>query len=998
MNLLFCIANITFIFFLKCFSLDAAEAPATFKDDSLGDEVTNYETRPRSSEIASSLQFYDSKEINCLTEKALKLISLYLINLFRLLAMVTEESMNKELINIKSVIHEIEVQAHYYSRCLLISLERLEYIKLLIDSLSIHLLVDQLECEENKELLQKILLTLNNYWQIRSNIDELFEIIWVNSIENLEENLRMSVFSLLEQKQIIYDLFKTKEKSIKGLDGKKLKRIFYVKKSLIEGFKFSVSKLFDEFDRRNDLVKYNYENKKIKEKYLKLIKEGREEKMDKHDASFAKRCVRYCENEGFDNTLIFWCEVLIYQSIKVLGYVFDNISIFDSSCSQEREEILECESKVVSVIQTRCTELEISEDLSLKVREEVNSLLNFDEIKELDIKVVCKKRALHKDDILTLFKKQYRYLLTILSILRTRSAEFNSFYLQKLFKLALETYEPILKSLLKTFTKYEGADPNKLKLITEKQIWSVSEKDASILKQSLEKMFISKRENTESPKEAQKSCEKFKSDEIVEERVDASKSERRKSRRKIKKKLEELEKNQLAEYANSNEKPTVPEESDGDDPERYKYSSLGKSKEDCKHRTTGGRGGRSRDKSRSRSKSKSMSRGRSRSRSKSKSRSMHGGLIRFKNEAQGATSNKQSEMGSNNNILELDNSSATRPKTRLEKRFKKLHELEKRSQISEEVRRTIKEQRQKYSTLGRKSGIGDNESKRESRHPEEQERPGEQGGHEGNGEQGEEENGQEVLEQAAGFSHYENEDLGNGIKEIQNEFAFCEEVNTTLNLQIERILNIAKKNMEESGNNVDSAPISESCSRIKRRSRSPGLRLKCGKQSGRPSRSSSCKRIHSKISVSTVPRSRSLSQTRNKYDCKSRKMSKELDFTDKESTRSYRSGRGDCAGSSKLMTLFSTPESNEFGDPRVVNIQQFFGIKSPEMFNISDKSSIEEIQVALEECEKEIIHIYTDVAPLLSGAHFHSVKLIERKLVGKYISMLILLKGKMSKE
>ncbi|KAJ1608793.1 hypothetical protein OJ253_1808 [Cryptosporidium canis] len=254
--------------------------------------------------------------------------------------------------------------------------------------------------------------------------------------------------------------------------------------------------------------------------------------MDRHEVSFAKKCVRYCDNKGFDNTLILWCEVLIFQSIKVLGYVFDNISIFDSSCSQEREEILECESKVVSVIQTRCTELEISEDLSLKIREDVNSLINFDEIKELDIKVVCKKKALHKDDILTLFKKQYRYLLTILSILRSRSIKFNSFYLQKLFKLALETYEPILK---------------------KRQIWYFSEKDASILKQSLEKMFISKNENTESHKEAQKSCEKFKSDEIVEDRVDASKSERKKSRRKIKKKLEELEKNQLVEYANSNE-------------------------------------------------------------------------------------------------------------------------------------------------------------------------------------------------------------------------------------------------------------------------------------------------------------------------------------------------------------------------------------------------------------------------------------------------------------
>ncbi|KAJ1608775.1 hypothetical protein OJ253_1807 [Cryptosporidium canis] len=263
-----------------------------------------------------------------------------------------------------------------------------------------------------------------------------------------------------------------------------------------------------------------------------------------------------------------------------------------------------------------------------------------------------------------------------------------------------------------------------------------------------------------------------------------------------------------------------------------------------------------------------MSRGRSRRKSKRNSRSRHRSLIRLKSEVQETTLSKQSEMGPNNNILEIDNSSATRPKTRLEKRFKKLHELEKKSQISEE-----------------------NESKRESRHPEEQERTGKQGVQEGNGKQGEEENGQEVLEQVAGFSHYENEDLGNDIKEIQNEFSFFEDINTALNLQVEKILNIAKKNMEESDNNVASAPISEYCSRIKRR----------------PSRSSSCELIHSKISVSTVPRSRSLSQTRNKYDCKSKKMSKELGFTVKESARSYRSGRGECVGSSKFMTLFSTP-------------------------------------------------------------------------------------------
>lgn len=404
MNKLLFISNILFLFSLLVSYGDNAEAPTLLTKNVEG--ATSEEIESEEIEILLS---YNQHELNCFTEKMLRLLSFYLINLFRLLTMVNEQHSKKELINLKSVVHLIETHSYYYSRCLLISFDRLEDIDHYINKYVLHSLVDQAECEENREILPKIEVTLTNYELIIKHVESITIFLQIILKKNLEENLKISVIALIEQKDLILVNFTQIQSALKKLDSKKLKRIFSKKALEIEGFSFSITEMFPETRNRNELITNRNKNKKISEKYIKLVQEGKESSMEKCDRVFARNYIRYNNNDGLEIETIFWYEILITQSIKILGYIFDNVSIFDSASSDLRNQILDFESKILFIIETRSTELDISQQKSTHTRHQINELLKFNEIKNLNLKIICKKKALYKSDILNILKSQYKF-------------------------------------------------------------------------------------------------------------------------------------------------------------------------------------------------------------------------------------------------------------------------------------------------------------------------------------------------------------------------------------------------------------------------------------------------------------------------------------------------------------------------------------------------------------------------------------------------------------
>lgn len=94
------------------------------------------------------------------------------------------------------------------------------------------------------------------------------------------------------------------------------------------------------------------------------------------------------------------------------------------------------------------------------------------------------------------------------------------------------------------------------------------------------------------------------------------------------------------------------------------------------------------------------------------------------------------------------------------------------------------------------------------------------------------------------------------------------------------------------------------------------------------------------------------------------------------------------------MKLFPISESDENIIKKEVDVLNFFDIQVFDSSHITANSTLEEIIPALELCEKELLRIHSEILPLLRGSDFHIVKLIEKDLISKYISMLILLNNK----
>ena len=187
---------------------------------------------------------------------------------------------------------------------------------------------------------------------------------------------------------------------------------------------------------------------------------------------------------------------------------------------------------------------------------------------------------------------------------------------------------------------------------------------------------------------------------------------------------------------------------------------------------------------------------------------------------------------------------------------------------------------------------------------------------------------------------------------------------------------------------------SRSISRSRSRSRSrtdiaahdKDKKAKSGKKGKHLSRSRSRGR-HRSRSKSPLDRHRSRSASREKA-----KVKIELSGTfdeDLPGTESVPTG-------SRFAKFFQTqqPSDKQYTSPAL----EFFDVHMIDISDVTTESPLSHIEQVLEELGSEITRLHSQVSPLLAGADFLHVKLVEKMLIGHFIKVLLIMKQQKEKQ
>ncbi|XP_664969.1 hypothetical protein [Cryptosporidium hominis TU502] len=95
---------------------------------------------------------------------------------------------------------------------------------------------------------------------------------------------------------------------------------------------------------------------------------------------------------------------------------------------------------------------------------------------------------------------------------------------------------------------------------------------------------------------------------------------------------------------------------------------------------------------------------------------------------------------------------------------------------------------------------------------------------------------------------------------------------------------------------------------------------------------------------------------------------------------------------SKFIPMFSKSKVTE--EVQSVDIFSFFNIVNLDFLEITEASTIEEIEAAIEFCSEEITRIHTEILPLLTGYDLLQMKNFQKDLISRLIRLLIMFNNK----
>ncbi|TRY53192.1 putative Secreted Protein [Cryptosporidium tyzzeri] len=158
-----------------------------------------------------------------------------------------------------------------------------------------------------------------------------------------------------------------------------------------------------------------------------------------------------------------------------------------------------------------------------------------------------------------------------------------------------------------------------------------------------------------------------------------------------------------------------------------------------------------------------------------------------------------------------------------------------------------------------------------------------------------------------------------------------------------------------------------------------------------------------KTRANSIPRTRSRSRKRRKSTSRSKLHLKSEIYSDDatseiisklmqlEERMSY-SVDDSSEHKSKFIPMFSKSKVTE--DAQSVDIFSFFNIVNLDFLEITEVSTIEEIEATIEFCSEEITRIHTEILPLLTGSDLIQMKNFQKDLTSRLIRLLIMFNNK----
>ncbi|OII74459.1 uncharacterized protein cubi_00012 [Cryptosporidium ubiquitum] len=164
----------------------------------------------------------------------------------------------------------------------------------------------------------------------------------------------------------------------------------------------------------------------------------------------------FFENGGLDETFIFKNEEIVLISLEFLGLAAMNLSLFDKTgYFILKNEVEEAWKSTISMINYRGTEIRLSQNVVFAIREQIRTLMRYQEFLKLDFTIMNLDKSLIKSELLHIVSRFYESLLkTFEFVKREQSRNNGGRYLKTIFskldpifEKALDFYKDTILSL-----------------------------------------------------------------------------------------------------------------------------------------------------------------------------------------------------------------------------------------------------------------------------------------------------------------------------------------------------------------------------------------------------------------------------------------------------------------------------------------------------------------------------------------------------------------------
>ncbi|PPS97176.1 putative Secreted Protein (SKSR family) [Cryptosporidium hominis] len=480
-------------------------------------------------------------ERNCLVDIIVKLLFSYSALLLKFSYFFNENVLHEQIKRLRETIFHANLESFFINKYLLIDYQKLERLYNSCFDYLRYNTINQLNTESLNQQYAFIMNIVENHAKIIKPIRESQALLEYLISCDLDLSLKSMVSILINY---VSEFISLVEESIKTYKKKKrnFKKFFDSRKDFLSNANIDLVVSNQKLQSMMEM-KVNFEkNKELLDEYNKFL-ENPDPNLTEEKVSQLKQLYNdYYENNECTEEEILEMESLLSISMELLGLISANIFYFNN---QELSENIRLVEEVISNINkkvsTRGTENSFDGEYSFRIKKRVMENLNYEKVISLNNLSSKFSNKLPREVIIKNLKGLYLCLLNILKMLKIEF-QLNKCgkYIQELMLLVINTYEKIGKECAASLKSNEKNES--LTILPLETIRVIRESTISKCKQIITEQVEKKKEKMKEEKEKLEKLEMEKKIQLEQEKLD------------YKKRLEKLK-----EKSKSKQKKSYPE-------------------------------------------------------------------------------------------------------------------------------------------------------------------------------------------------------------------------------------------------------------------------------------------------------------------------------------------------------------------------------------------------------------------------------------------------------